>query len=84
MDAQNLAWVRATVTRGIRPGWSDTIRSIEVMAPGMVSEGFLVDPPEILPLILHGLLSYLPDIEVTQVGGGYDLDEIPANYPPLG
>ena len=35
------------------PGWADTIWSIEVMAPGLVSKGFLIDPPESLPLVLH-------------------------------
>ena len=38
------------------------------MAPGMVSEGFLVDSPECLPLILHGLLWYFPNNQATQWG----------------
>ena len=56
MDAHNLAWVKAPVTWVMSPGWAETIWSIEVMAPGLVSEGFLIDPLEFLTLILHGLL----------------------------
>ena len=53
--AQNLAWVRAPVTLGMSPVWADTIWSMEVMSPGLVFEGFLIDPLEYLTLILHGL-----------------------------
>ena len=56
MAAQNLAWVRAPVTWGMIPGWVETLWSIEVMDPGLVSEGFLIDPLECLPLIPHGLM----------------------------
>ena len=41
---QSLAWVRATVTWVMSPGWEETIWSIEVIAPGMVSEDFLINP----------------------------------------
>ena len=39
---------------------------MEVMAPGLVSEGFLVDPPESLPLVLHGILWDYPNSQATQ------------------
>ena len=54
--AQNLECVRAPVTWGMSPGWEETIWSIEVMAPGLVSEGFLIGPLECLLLVLHGIL----------------------------
>ena len=38
------------------------------MAPGLVSEGFLIELPEILPLLLHGLLSGFPKRQATQGG----------------
>ena len=70
MAAHNLQWVRSPVTCGIRPGWVDTIFSIEVMAPGLVSEGFLIDPLECLPFVtpwpLVGLSKYLDNT----MGGG--------------
>ena len=52
----------------MRPGWADTIWSIEVMTLGLVSEGFLIDPLEHLPLVLHGLLWYFPNMQATQGG----------------
>ena len=39
------------------------------MAPVLVSEGFLIGPPECLPLSLHGLLWELPNRQGTQGGG---------------
>ena len=54
----------------MRPGWADTIWSIEVMTLGLVSEGFLIDPLEHLPLVLHGLLWYFPNKQVTGGGSG--------------
>ena len=54
--AQNLSWVRAPVIWGMIPGWAEKIWSIEFMSPGMVSEGFLIDPPDCLSLVLHVLL----------------------------
>ena len=39
------------------------------MAPGLVSEGFLIDPPECFPLFLHGLLWGLPNRQETKGGG---------------
>ena len=56
------------VNSGMIPGWEDIIWSIEAMAPGMISEGFLIDPLECLPLVLHGLLWDFPNIQATQVG----------------
>ena len=50
------------------PDWADTICSIEVMAPGLFSEGFLVDPFGCLPLVLHGLLWDFTNIQATQGG----------------
>ena len=40
------------------------------MAPGLVSKGFLIDPPDHLPLVLHGLFWYFPNRQATQGGGG--------------
>ena len=48
------------------PGWAETIRSIKVVVPGLVSSVFLVNPPEHFPLILHGLLRDFPSIQATQ------------------
>ena len=67
VDEHNIAWVRAPVTWGMIPGWVDTIWSIEAMALDLVSEGFLIDPPECLLLILHGILWDFPNMQGTQV-----------------
>ena len=68
VDAQNIAWVRAPVTWGMIPDWEETIWSIKVMAPVMVYGGFLIDPPECLPLVLHGPLWDFPNKKATQGG----------------
>ena len=52
----------------MRPGWEYTIWSIAVIDPGLVSEGFLIDLPERLTLVLHGLLWDLPNSQETQGG----------------
>ena len=39
------------------------------MDPGLVSEGFLIDTLECLPLVLHGLLWYFPNNQATKGGG---------------
>ena len=39
------------------------------MTLGLVSTGFLMDPPDRLPLVLHGLLWDFPNIQATQGGG---------------
>ena len=64
--AQNFVLVRTPVTFSMSPGWSDTIMSIEFMDPGLVSEGFLIDLLECLPLVIYGLLWDFPDIQATQ------------------
>ena len=46
---------------------------MEVMAPGMVSEGLLMDPPERLPLVLHGLWWDFPNMHATQGGNLFTL-----------
>ena len=53
MAAQNIVWVRAPATWGMRPGWAEIIWLIYVMALGLVFEGFLIDTIECLPLVLH-------------------------------
>ena len=68
MAAQNITWVRSPVNWGMIPGWTDTIWSIKVMAPGMVSERLLINPPEHLNLVLHGLFWYFPNRKATQRG----------------
>ena len=50
------------------PGWTETIWSIEVMASGLVSEAFLVNLLECLPLVLHRLLWEFPNLQATQGG----------------
>ena len=49
-------------------GWADTTWSIKVIAPGLVSKGFMIYPPECLPLVLHGLFWELPNRKATQGG----------------
>ena len=49
-------------------GLSYTIWSIEFMALGLVSKVFLIDPIECMPLVIHGLLWYFPDVQLTQGG----------------
>ena len=39
----------------------------------MVSEGLLMDPPERLPLVLHGLLWDFPNMHATQGGNLFTL-----------
>ena len=70
MVAQNLACVIALVTWGMRSSWAETIWSINVLAPGLVSEVFLINPPERLPLILHGLLWDFSNSQAT-LGGSF-------------
>ena len=62
---QNIAWVRAPVNCGMSSGWAETIWSIEVIALGLVSEGFLIDQLEFLPLVFHGLLWEFPNMQAT-------------------
>ena len=38
------------------------------MEPGLVYEGFLIEPPECLPLVIHGIMWDFPNIQATQVG----------------
>ena len=38
------------------------------MTPGLVSEGFLMDPPESFHLVFRGLLWDLPNSQATQGG----------------
>ena len=83
MADQNLVWVKAPVTWGMRLSWAETICSIEVMASGLVSEDFLIVLPEFLPLVLHAIFWEFPNKQATQ-GGGSDLDYLPGYYPPLG
>ena len=64
--AYNLVWVRYPMTWLIIPGWADTTWSIDIMALGLVSKVFLVDPIECFPLALHGLLWDFPNIKGKQ------------------
>ena len=70
MAAHNLAWFRSPVASEIIPDWAETVCSIEFIALGLVSESFLIDPPECLTLVIHGLLWDFPNIQATQ-GGSY-------------
>ena len=80
--AQNIAWVRAPVTWVMRPGWAETIWSIEATTLGLVSKGFLIDPLKCLILVLHGLLCDFPNIQATQGEIFLIFSEIPWYYPP--
>ena len=73
MADQNLAWVGAPVTWEMSPGWEDILLSIEVMAPSLVSEVSLIDPPECLPLVLRGLLWEFRNSQETQGGSFLEL-----------
>ena len=42
--------------------------STEIMCPGLVSEGILIDPLECLSLVLHGLLWDFSNMQDTQEG----------------
>ena len=64
-------------------GWADTIWSIEVMAPGLVSKGLLIDPLECFPLVLHGLLWGFPNMQATQRVGDLILLIFLGTYPLL-
>ena len=67
---QSLLWVRSPMTQVISPSCADNIWSIKLMAPVLVSEGFLMDPPQHLPLVLHVLLWVFPYSQATQGGLG--------------
>ena len=62
----NIVWVRTPVTWGMIPVWAETIWSIEVIAPVLVSEGFLIDLLEFLPLVLRGLFWDFPNMQAIQ------------------
>ena len=68
MDSRNLTCVKSPVAWLMIPGLAYIIWSIKFMAPGLVSDGFLVDPPECLSLVLHGILWYFPKMQATQGG----------------
>ena len=84
MDAHNLVWVISSVTWGVIPGWSETIRLIEVISPGLVSKGFLIEPLYCLPLVLQELLWYFTNKQATQGGSFSDIAELPGYYPSFG
>ena len=44
----------------------DTICFIEVVAPGLVLEGFMMDLAKSLTLVLHGFLWDFPNMQTTQ------------------
>ena len=54
-------------------GWAETIYSTEVMDPGLVLEGFPMNPPKRLPLALHGLLWDFLNRQATQGGNLFAL-----------
>ena len=66
--SQNLSWMCFPVTWGLRYGWAEIIWSIEFMDLSMVYEGFLIEPPECLTLVLHGLLWDFKNSQATQGG----------------
>ena len=68
MDDQNLMWVRTPVTLGMRTGLAETVWSIAVMDPGLVSEGFLIYPTNSLFFPLYILLWEFPSNQATQGG----------------
>ena len=50
------------------PDWEDTIWPTEFMAPGLVYEGFLIDPHVYIPLLINDLLWELPNRQAMQGG----------------
>ena len=50
----------------MRPGWSEITWSVEVISPGLVSEGYLNEPPDNFRLVLYGPLWYLSNRQTTQ------------------
>ena len=68
MAFQNLSWVSDPVNCGIIPGWADIKCSTDFVAPGMLSNGFLVGPHGRLPLVLHGFLWDLPNSKLEGCG----------------
>ena len=53
------------------------------MDPGLVLEGFLMDPLERLPLVLHGLLWDYPNMQATKGGNFFTLPIFLGNIPLL-
>ena len=80
--AYNIKWGRSTVTWVMHPGWAETIWSIEVMAPGLVSNIFLIDTLECFHLVLHDLLWDLTNMKAR--GEFLDIAELPGCYLLLG
>ena len=81
--ARNLVWVRAPVNWLMRHGWAETIWSIEFMASGLVSKGFLIDP---FKCCLWSSMASCGDFQIYRQhkgGGGSDLPEIPWYFLPL-
>ena len=70
---QNIDSVSSPVTWGIKPGWEEIIWSTEFMAMGLIYEDFLINPHRCLPLVFHGLLRGLPNIQAMQGGSSLDL-----------
>ena len=71
------------MTLGVIPGWEYTIWTIEFMATGLVSEGFLVDLPGRFLLVLHGILWDFQNRQASQEGSLLP-SEILGDYDPLG
>ena len=67
----------------MRPSWADSVWPIKVIAPGLFFEGFLIDSPDIFPLVIHGLLWDFPNSQAMQGGGGYELVELHGYYSRL-
>ena len=65
MAEQKLEWEIAPVTWGVIIGWSDINWYTEIMDPGLLSEGFFMDPLDLFPLFLHALLWDFPTIHNT-------------------
>ena len=53
------------------------------MEPGLVYEGFLIEPPECLPLVIHGIMWDFPNIQATKEGFP-NISDIPGYKYPLG
>ena len=68
------------MTWGMITGWAEIICPIEVMDPGLVSKGFLIDPPEFLTLVLHVLLWEFTNSQDTKWGDFSDLSGPPGYY----
>ena len=74
----NILWISAPGIWGMSPRWQETIYSTEVTSLDLLYEGYLMDPPACLTLLLHW-----PILGMTKYTG-YTRDYINKIYDILG